>query len=139
MGRSLQDRASLAGGRKLRHKGPIHTGHGTRRARKFEHFSFDVACLQCGHSHSHQQVPFACVALHVPSCILCGLGHRLGNSSVRFLERPGVRRYFYVMQNKTFYEVKAPSEFWDGKINGCNLHSSGATRQGVNVFGQSYA
>ena len=27
----------------------IHTGRGTRCARKFECFSFDVACLQCGH------------------------------------------------------------------------------------------
>ncbi len=34
---------------------------------KFEHFSFDVACVQCGHPHSHQQVPFACIALHVAS------------------------------------------------------------------------
>ena len=32
------------------------------RARKFECKSFDVACVQCGHPHSHQQVPFACVA-----------------------------------------------------------------------------
>ena len=29
---------------------------------KFERFSFDVACMQCGHPHSHQQVPFACIA-----------------------------------------------------------------------------
>ncbi len=28
-------------------------------ARKFERKSFDVACVQCGHSHSHQQVPFS--------------------------------------------------------------------------------
>ncbi len=41
---------------------------------KLEHFSFNVACIQCGHPHSHQQVPFVCVALHVASCILCGLG-----------------------------------------------------------------
>ncbi len=50
----------------------------TRRARKFECFSFDVACVQCGHPHSHQQVPFACVTLHVASCILCGLGPSQG-------------------------------------------------------------
>ena len=49
--------------------GAIHTGRGTRRARKFECFSFDVACVQCGH-HSHQQVLLACVA----SRVLCGLG-----------------------------------------------------------------
>ncbi len=30
--------------------------------RKLDRFSFDVACVQCGYSHSHQQVPFACVA-----------------------------------------------------------------------------
>ena len=41
---------------------------------KFECFSFVVACVQCGHPHSHQQVPFACVALHVVSRVLCGLG-----------------------------------------------------------------
>ncbi len=46
--------------RKILLLGPIHTGRiPERRARKFERFSFDVACLQCGHSHSHQQVPFA--------------------------------------------------------------------------------
>ena len=28
-------------------------------ARKFEHKSSDVACMQCGHPHSHQLVPFA--------------------------------------------------------------------------------
>ncbi len=44
------------------------------RARKLERFSFDVACLQCGHLHSHQQVPFAGVALCIASHILCGLG-----------------------------------------------------------------
>ena len=27
------------------------TGRGMRRVRKFERFSFDVACVQCGHSH----------------------------------------------------------------------------------------
>ncbi len=31
------------------------------------HKSFDVACVQCGHPHSHQQIPFACGALHVAS------------------------------------------------------------------------
>ncbi len=29
---------------------------------QFECKSFDAACEQCGHPHSHQQVPFACVA-----------------------------------------------------------------------------
>ena len=66
--------------------GPIHTGRGTRRPGKFEHFSFDVACLQCGHSHSHQQVPFTCITLCVTSHILCGLGLNAG-SSVCFWER----------------------------------------------------
>ncbi len=51
-------------------QGPIHTG----RVRKFKCFSFDVACVQCGHPYSHQQVPFACVALRVASRVLCGLG-----------------------------------------------------------------
>ncbi len=37
-------------------------------------FSFDVACMQCGHPNSHQQVPFACMALCVASRVLCGLG-----------------------------------------------------------------
>ena len=32
--------------------------------------SFDVACVQYGHPHSHQQVPFACVVFR----ILCGWG-----------------------------------------------------------------
>ncbi len=32
------------------------------RARKFQRKSFDVGCVQCGHSHSYQRVPFACVA-----------------------------------------------------------------------------
>ncbi len=43
--------------------GPIHTGRGTRCAHKLERFSFDVACVHCGHPHSHQQVPFARVTL----------------------------------------------------------------------------
>ncbi len=51
--------------------GPIHTGRGTARVHKLERFSFDVACLQCGHPYSHQQVPFACIALCVApaSCV----------------------------------------------------------------------
>ncbi len=46
-------------------------------------FSFDVACVQCGYPHSHQQVPFAHVALHVASRVLCGLGSgwHLGQAS----------------------------------------------------------
>ena len=36
------------------------------RARKFERKIFDVASVQCGHSHSHQQAPFACVARERP-------------------------------------------------------------------------
>ena len=35
------------------------------RARKFAGSSFDVACIQCEHSHSQQQVPFACVCAQV--------------------------------------------------------------------------
>ncbi len=46
----------------------------TRRAGKLEHFSFDVACVQCGYPHSHQQVQFARVALRIASCVLRGLG-----------------------------------------------------------------
>ena len=42
--------------------GPIHTG----RARKFKRKPFDVACLQCEHSHSRTQVPFA---LRCASCV----------------------------------------------------------------------
>ena len=38
---------------------------------KLERFSFDVACMQCGHPHSHQQVPFACVMLHVAFHVSC--------------------------------------------------------------------
>ncbi len=41
--------------------GPIHM-HRTRMRAQIQRKSFDVACLQCGHSNSHQQVPFACVA-----------------------------------------------------------------------------
>ena len=47
-----------------------------RDALKFEHFSFDVACMQCGHPYSYQQVPFVCFALRVTSRVLCGLGRR---------------------------------------------------------------
>ncbi len=47
---------------------------GTRRLCKFECFSFDVAYMQCGHPHSHQQVPFACIALRIASRVLWGLG-----------------------------------------------------------------
>ena len=36
------------------HSTQSHTGCATRRARKLERFSFDVARVQCGHSHSHQ-------------------------------------------------------------------------------------
>ncbi len=67
--------------------GPIHTRHGTKHARKLECFSFDVACVQCGHPHSHQQVPFACIALRVASCILCGLGLSVSGQKA---ERPRV-------------------------------------------------
>ena len=45
-----------------------------QRAYKLQCFSFDVACMQCGHPYSHQQVPFARFALGVVSRILCGLG-----------------------------------------------------------------
>ncbi len=48
---------------------------------KFERFSFDVACVQCGHPHSHRQIPFACVALRITSHVLCGLGLNLNHSS----------------------------------------------------------
>ncbi len=51
--------------------GPIHTGRGMRCTCKLEHFSFDVACLQCGHPHLHQQVPFACVASCVDWAVKC--------------------------------------------------------------------
>ena len=44
---------------------------------QIKRFSFDIACVQCGHPHSLQQVPFACVALRVASCVLCGLGLKL--------------------------------------------------------------
>ena len=57
--------------------GPIHTGRGTRHVCKFKCFSFDVACVQCGHPHSHQQVPFPCIALRIASRILCGLGLKI--------------------------------------------------------------
>ena len=40
-------------------QGPIHTTW--TRPREFAVTSFDFACVQCGHSHSQQQVPFACV------------------------------------------------------------------------------
>ena len=55
-----------------------------RRVSKFKRFSFDVACVQCGHAHSYQQVQFACLALHVASCLLCGLGLKCLNRAVRF-------------------------------------------------------
>ena len=51
--------------------GLILTGRATRRARKLERFSFDVACMQCEHFHWRQQVPFA---LSVASGVLCELG-----------------------------------------------------------------
>ena len=37
----------------------IHTGRATQHARKLEHFTFDIACQQCEHSHWQHQVPFA--------------------------------------------------------------------------------
>ena len=43
----------------------------TWHACKFEHFSFDVACMQCEHSHSYTQVPFL---LH---CIACAVWIKL--------------------------------------------------------------
>ncbi len=61
---------------------PIHTGRGTPHAHKLEHFSFDVASVQCGHPHSHRQVPFARVVLCFASRVLCGLG--LWHVSVRW-------------------------------------------------------
>ena len=54
--------------------GLIHTGRATRCVRKLECFSFDVASMQCEHSHWWQQIPFACVALWVASHVLCELG-----------------------------------------------------------------
>ncbi len=43
-------------------KVPFTCQHVGTRTRKFQRKSFDVACVQCGHSHSAEQVPFACVA-----------------------------------------------------------------------------
>ena len=57
-------------------QGPMYIWRATRRAHKLECFSFDVAWVQCGHPHSHQQAPFACVVLRVASRVLCGLGPR---------------------------------------------------------------
>ena len=68
--RAVTRHASYVNGR----LGPIHTGRRMRCSRKFEHFSFDVACMQCGHPHSYQQIPFACVAMRVTSRVLCGWG-----------------------------------------------------------------
>ena len=68
------------------HSGPIHTGCGTGHVYKLECFSFDVACVWCGHPHSHQQVPFAWVALRVASRVLCGLG-----LSIETFLRPVIR------------------------------------------------
>ncbi len=60
--------------------GLIHTGRASGRTRKLD-------CLQCEHSHWWQQVPFACVALHIASRVLCELG--LGNNSyVKIKEIP---------------------------------------------------
>ncbi len=46
--------------------GPIHTGRGMRRTWQIP--------MQCGHPHSYEHVPFACIALRVASSVLCGLG-----------------------------------------------------------------
>ena len=51
-------------------------------------FSFDVACMQCGHPHSHQQVPFACVAMRIASRVLCGLGLNTPTGHARKEARP---------------------------------------------------
>ncbi len=64
---------------------PHRTRDGTRSTRKLECFSFYVACMQCGHPHSHQQVLFACIALCVASCILCGLGLRVWGPGCCFI------------------------------------------------------
>ncbi len=48
--------------------------HRTQGVRKLECFSFDVACMQCGHPHLHEQVPFARIPLRVASRVLCVLG-----------------------------------------------------------------
>ena len=53
------EHSRIAGLTNVKFLGPIHTGRRTRRARKFECFFFNVVCIQCGHPHSHQQVPFA--------------------------------------------------------------------------------
>ncbi len=40
-----------------------------QHARKFECKSFDAACVQCEHSHPWLEIPFACIALRVASCV----------------------------------------------------------------------
>ena len=69
--------------------------------RKFKHFPFDVACVQCGHPHSHQQVPFACV----PRPVWIGPYHHTQNTFLRGLvvhacfKRPGaLSQHFVTMQ-----------------------------------------
>ncbi len=61
--------------------GLIHTGRRTWRARKLEHKSFDVACVQYEHSCWQQQVPFACVALCLALRIPCEWGVTVKNET----------------------------------------------------------
>ena len=47
----------------------LDAGHDAAQIRSF---SFDVACVQCGHPHSHQQAPFACIVHRVPPPVWIG-------------------------------------------------------------------
>ena len=86
--------------------------HRTRCARKFEYFSFDVACVQCEHPHSHQQVPFAGVALRVVSRVLCGLGpswvsdRAKGKDIFNKTHLEIIHRPFSAQQTKIYISVK---------------------------------
>ncbi len=80
-----------------------------RRARKLEHFSFDIACVQCGHPHSHQQVPFACVALCVASRVLCGLGLTVAYQSM--LTHTHNRLATCTLKNSTIFDQERGVRF----------------------------
>ena len=92
------------------------------RARKFERKPFDVACVQCEHSHLHQQVPFASRRVARPVWIGSDVSIRFSALGAPFLQRtPLCEANKGAYQRRGRAAIRAPVSygwevsFWTGR------------------------